>query len=90
LPKPLDRIELGAVRGKKRQFDIARHLKLLRLMKLAVIQNEDVVASGKRLRKSVKKDLETVAIEALVLGEKALAGFRFDRAELQGYRICEE
>jgi len=38
------------------------------------------VALGKCLRKSVEEDLETVAIEALVLGEKPLAGFRFDRA----------
>lgn len=42
LPEPLDRIELWAVWRKKRQLDIAWHHKLLRLMKLAVIQNENV------------------------------------------------
>ena len=75
LPEPLNRIKLRAVRRQKREFDVARNREFIGLMELAVIQNHDVLALGKRLRKPIQEVLEADAVQTLVFGEKPLAGF---------------
>lgn len=79
LPESLDRIELWAVGRKKRQLDVGRDRELVRLMKLAVIQNHYVVASRKRLRKPILEVLEAVAVETLMFGKKTAVQFPAQR-----------
>jgi hypothetical protein len=47
-------------------------------MEDAIIQNEHVVAAGKRFCKPVEENLKAVAIEAIVFSEKPLSVFRLD------------
>ena len=72
-PDPLDRVQLGAIRGQKEQADVLRQGELGGGVRPTVVQQEDIEAVGEGLREGIDEELEHLGIQIGQLEKEPVA-----------------
>jgi hypothetical protein len=79
-PDPLDRVQLGAIRGQEEQTDVLREGELGGGVRPTVVLQEDIEAVGEGVREGIDEELEHLGVQIRQLEEEPLTRRRLHGA----------